>query len=153
MTMLLTKARRAFILWRFGAYSKNRRDAVARLWALLRCLPHNRPIRDADTGTVYVLMSPPTDENAIYPCAVETGEDGTRTLCVYDSVRRRPADPPLPPLIRAARPFIGGKIDHDTILWHLPEIFSFEDSRSVSEAELDELHGRLASLYDAYQAI
>ncbi len=153
MTMLLTKARRALTVWRFGGYARNRRDAVARLWQLLRRLPRNRPMRDSDTGTVYVLMSPPADEEAIYPCAVETGEDGTRTLCVYDSIRRRPADAPVPPLIRAARPFPAEKIDHDTVLLHLPEIFAFDDSRNVSDAELDELYGRLLSLYDAYQAI
>lgn len=152
--MLLTqKARRAFTVWRFGGYARNRRDAVARLWTLLRRLPRNRPLRDADTGTVYVLMSPPAAEDAIYPCAVETGEDGARTLCVYDSLRRRPADAPVPPLIRAARPFLDGRIDHDTVLRHLPEIFAFDDSRNVSDAELDELYRRLSSLYDAYQAI
>lgn len=152
--MLLThKARRAFTVWRFGGYARNRRDAVARLWTLLRRLPRNRPMRDSDTGTVYVMMSPPASEAAIYPCAIETGEDGKRTLCVYDSLRRRPVDPPVPPLIRTARPFPAGRIDHDTVLWHLPEIFAFEDSRSVSDAELEELHDRLLSLHHAYQAI
>ena len=62
-------------------------------------------------------------------------------------------DAPVPPLIRAARPFPAEKIDHDTVLLHLPEIFAFDDSRNVSDAELDELYGRLLSLYDAYQAI
>lgn len=152
MTMLI-KARRAFTVWRFGGYARNRRDPVALLWTLLRRLPRNRPMRDADTGTVYVLLSPPADADAIYPCAVETGEDGSRTLCVYDSIRRRPADPPVPPLIRAARPFLAGRTDHDTVLGHLPELFGFGDSRNVSDAELDELHTRLRSLYEAYQAI
>ncbi|MCH7232306.1 hypothetical protein L0U85_15790 [Glycomyces sp. L485] len=150
---IMTKARRAYTVWRFGGYARNRRDAVASLWTLLRRLPRNRPMRDSDTGTVYVLMSPPSDDDAIYPCAVETAEGGARTLCVYDSIRRRPADAPVPPLLRTARPFLAGEVDHDSVLWHLPEIFSFDDVRNVSDAELEELHGRLLSLYDAYQAI
>ncbi|GAB3651164.1 hypothetical protein [Glycomyces tarimensis] len=150
---ILTRARRAFTVWRFGGYARHRRDDVAKLWTLLRRLPRNRPMRDSDTGTVYVLMSLPFDDEAIYPCAVETAEGGARTLCVYDSLRRRPADAPVPPLLRTAGPFLAGTVDHDTVLSHLPEIVARDDVRNVSDAELEELHGQLRSLYDAYQAI